>query len=60
MNVNVVGFKFQVNSNAKMPLDNLKNTFSFPFTGNLILCGAATAISAVTSKMICSLKTKHL
>lgn len=60
MNVDVVGFKLQVISNAKMPLDNFKNISSFHSAENLILCMAAIAIAAVTSKMICSLNTKHL
>lgn len=57
-NMDVVGFKFQVISTAKMPLDDFLNISSCHSAE--ILHMAAIAISALTGKVICSLKTKCL
>lgn len=59
-NTDVVGFKFQVISTDKMPLDHFKNIYSFNSAENLIFHMAAVTISALMGKVVCSWKTKRL
>lgn len=56
----VVDFKFQVISTAKMPLGNFKNFSTYHSADNLLVSMAAIAILALTGKVVCSLNTKHL